>query len=434
MKKAIVLLCSLISIPAFSMDLLEVYQLAQRNDPAWRATLNNYLADQQNEAIARAGLLPNIGASGSLSRSRSEPNNAPQVFLSTSRQLGLSLRQPIFSPERWARYQQAKSATNLNDATLRAEQQAFVLKVAEAYFKVLQAEAQLEALKSEEDAFARQHLMMSERFKAGVVARTDVTEALAQYQNALANRISAEVNITASREELTAILGQPVQQLAPLRESMQYQTPYPNQISEWEGLAQRHNPEIEVARQRYVVAQRNQDIQRAGHKPSLDLVSNAGWSRQDLSLQTFNSGGKSLSVGLELNVPIYLGGQTSLAVRQAGYQTEAARDQILATQRQATSQVRSAFLNLQADQARIKARQAAVESGDVVAQASQVGYELGVRNIVEVFLAQRSAFAAKRDYIAARYDYVINVLRLRAASGQLTANDLMEINTWLQTP
>ena len=94
--------------------------------------------------------------------------------------------------------------------------------------------------------------------------------------------------------------------------------------------------------------------------------------------------------------------------------------------------MRSAFLNLQADQARIAARQAALESGDVVAEASQVGYELGVRNIVEVLLAQRSAFAARRDFIAARYDYVLNVLRLRAAAGQLTANDLAEINTWLK--
>ena len=431
MKIAIIALLTMVSLPVMAMDLLDTYRLAQQNDPAWRATLNTYLAEQQNEGIAYGGLLPNVSLFGTVNRSRFEPDVSPQTFLSTNRQYSLSVRQPVFSPERWARYQQAKVATHLNDATLQADQQAFVLKVAEAYFKVLQAEAQLASLRAEEDAFNHQYQMMQARFKAGVVARTDVTEALAQSQNALANRISAEVNITASREELTAILGQPVAQLAALRQDLPYEPPYPNQIAEWEALAKQHNPNIAVARLRADVAEQNRNIQAAGHQPRLDLIGSASQNKQDLSLQSFNDG-RSLSVGLELSIPIYSGGQTTRLVRQAAYQVDAAKDQISATERQATSQVRSAFLNLQADQARIAARQAAVESGEVVAEASQVGYELGVRNIVDVLLAQRSAFVARRDFIAARYAYVLNVLRLRAAAGQLTANDLAEINSWLK--
>ena len=431
MKTAIVVLLTMVSLPVMAMDLLDTYRLAQQNDPAWRATLNTYLAEQQNEGIAYGGLLPNVSLFGTVNRSRFEPDVSPQTFLSTNRQYSLSVRQPVFSPERWARYQQAKVATHLNDATLQADQQAFVLKVAEAYFKVLQAEAQLASLRAEEDAFNHPYQMMQARFKAGVVARTDVTEALAQSQNALANRISAEVNITASREELTAILGQPVEQLAALRQDLPYEPPYPSQIAEWEALAKQHNPNIAVARLRADVAEQNRNIQAAGHQPRLDLIGSASQNKQDLSLQSFNDG-RSLSVGLELSIPIYSGGQTTRLVRQAAYQVDAAKDQISATERQATSQVRSAFLNLQADQARIAARQAAVESGEVVAEASQVGYELGVRNIVDVLLAQRSAFVARRDFIAARYAYVLNVLRLRAAAGQLTANDLAEINSWLK--
>ena len=431
MKIAIIALLTMVSLPVMAMDLLDTYRLAQQNDPAWRATLNTYLAEQQNEGIAYGGLLPNVSLFGTVNRSRFEPDVSPQTFLSTNRQYSLSVRQPVFSPERWARYQQAKVATHLNDATLQADQQAFVLKVAEAYFKVLQAEAQLASLRAEEDAFNRQYQMMQARFKAGVVARTDVTEALAQSQNALANRISAEVNITASREELTAILGQPVAQLAALRQDLPYEPPYPSQIAEWEALAKQHNPNIAVARLRADVAEQNRNIQAAGHQPRLDLIGSASENKQDLSLQSFNDG-RSLSVGLELSIPMYSGGQTTRLVRQAAYQVDAAKDQITATERQATSQVRSAFLNLQADQARIAARQAAVESGEVVAEASQVGYELGVRNIVDVLLAQRSAFVARRDFIAARYAYVLNVLRLRAAAGQLTANDLAEINSWLK--
>jgi outer membrane protein len=351
--------------------------------------------------------------------------------LSSGRQYALSLRQPLFSPERWALYQQAKVATQLNDAMLRADQQAFVLKIAAAYFEVLQADTQLAALRAEETAFEQQHLMMQARLKAGVVARTDVTEVLAQFQNALANRISAELNSSSSREALAAILGQPVQQLAVLRPELPYVPPYPSQIADWEVLAKQQHPDITVARLRADVAQHNRKIQAAGHQPRLDLVGSISDNQQDLAIQSFNDGLR-LSVGVELSIPIYRGGQTTRLVRQAAYQVDAAKDQITAAERQATAQVRSAFLKLQADQARIAARQAAVTSGELVAEASQVGYELGVRNIVDVLLAQRSAYAARRDYLTARYDYVMNVIRLRAAAGQLTAADLAEINTWLQ--
>lgn len=431
MKTAIVVLLILVSLPVMAMDLLDTYRLAQHHDPAWRATLNTYLAEQQNEAIAAAGLLPNVSAFAAINRSRFDPDVSPQTFLSTDRQYSIAVRQPVFSPERWARYQQAKVATHLNDARLRADQQAFVLKVAEAYFNVLQAEAELASLRAEEHAFDRQHVMMQARFKAGVLAKNDVTEALAQYQSAVANRISAEISITTRREELTAILGQPVEQLAALRQDLPYEAPYPSQIADWEALAKQHNPNIAVARLRAAVADQNRKIQAAGHQPRLDLIASASENTQDLPQQSFNDG-RRLSVGFELSIPLYSGGQTTGLVRQAAYQVDAAKDQIVATERQAIAQVRSAFLNLQADQARIAARQAAVASGQVVAEASQVGYELGVRNIVEVLLAQRGAFAARRDYIAARYAYVINILRLRAAAGQLTAADLAEINTWLK--
>jgi outer membrane protein len=272
--------------------------------------------------------------------------------------------------------------------------------------------------------------MMNERFKAGLIARTDVTESLAQYQNAVANRIAGDIARTSAQEALAAILGQPVDTLSPLRDDIRYQAPYPADMNQWVALARQRNPQVEAARHAYTAALRNRDVQDAGRLPKLDFVGNATWSKQGLASQR-SSDGKDLSAGVELSVPLYTGGQVGLSVRQASYQADAARNQIDAAERQVVAQARSSFLNLQADRSRLEARQDAVKSGETVAEASQVGYELGVRNIVDVLLAQRNAFAARRDYVNSRYDYVINVIRLRAAAGQLTANDLTEINQWL---
>jgi outer membrane protein len=430
MKTTILLALGLLSMQVQAMNLLDTYQMALSNDPAWRAKLNTYLADQQNERIAYGGMLTSAALSASASRNRFDPKVVDQSLYYTSKRYGISARQPLFRPEVWQRYQQAKSTTSLNEARLQSDQQDFILKVTEAYLNVLRAEATVDALKAEERALERQNTMMTERFKAGLIAKTDVTEALAQYQNARANRISGEIAVTSAQEALAAIVGQPITGLAPLRDDMVYQAPYPNDMQAWVELAKTRHPQIEVARYQYQVAEKNRKVQLAGHKPTLDLVGNATINRQGLSTQSFNDG-DSYSVGLELNLPLYTGGQVTASVRQASYQVDAARDQMLAAERQVVAQARTSFLNIEADRAKIEARQEALSSGETVAKASQVGYELGVRNIVDVLLAQRNAFAAKRDYVTARYDYVLNVVRLRAAAGQLTANDLAEINTWL---
>ena len=133
----------------------------------------------------------------------------------------------------------------------------------------------------------------------------------------------------------------------------------------------------------------------------------------------------------EYRWPIYVGGRTSNAVRQATFAADAAREQVTATERQLNAQTRTAFLNVSADSYRVSARQQAVKSSEAALAATKAGYDVGTRNIVDVLLAERNVYAAKRDYANARYDYVINTLKLRAASGQLGELDIKELNGWL---
>ncbi|RYZ31334.1 MAG: hypothetical protein EOP49_39135, partial [Sphingobacteriales bacterium] len=179
------------STGGWAMDLLQTYQLALRTDPSWQATLNQYMADQQQEALVRGALLPTVGVSATLNRNRFEAEDSQTNQLqgqpinsaaSTSRQAALSFRQPLFRLDLWQQYQQAKVATSLNDSRFLTDQQAFILRVSEAYFAVLRAENLIGTLKSEEKALQNQMNMMLARFKEGVVARTDVSEAAAQYQ------------------------------------------------------------------------------------------------------------------------------------------------------------------------------------------------------------------------------------------------------------
>lgn len=418
------------SSTVMALDLLQCYQLAISNDPAWRATLSTYLADQQNEGLAFGALLPQIGASASITRQRIDPEQGNTTMNNTAKQAGLVLRQPLFRRDLWQRYQQARIGTTLNDAALEAQQQQFILKVGQAYFDALRADAVLDALYAEERAFNQQQTMMQERFKAGLIARTDWSEAQAQFQLTRAARISGEINVTNSREVLAGLIGQPVTTLSPLSENFQFIPPVPNQLAEWEQLSRSKNPSVQVARFQTDLAESNRKIQQSGHFPQLDLVGQGGWVDNSATQQKLTNG-KTLSAGLELSIPLYTGGRTTLTVRQAAYQVDAAEKKWQAAQRDALVQTRLAFLGLDADRAKLSARKEAQTSGDLVAEASKAGYDLGMRTMVDVLQAQRTAYAARRDLIAAKYDYVQHLLQLKAAAGVLSAGDLTEINQWL---
>ena len=438
-KWATVVLMSVLTTNAWSMDLVQTYQLALQQDPDWQANFDQYLADQQQEKLVHGALLPVVGLSASIKRNRFDPDNPQNNQImgqsisadsSTTKQAGLSLRQPLFRMDLWQQYNQAKTASNLNDSRYLASQQTFTLKVAEAYFDVLRAQSLMSTLAAEETALQRQMMMMQARLKEGVVARTDVSETVAQYQNAVANRIAGENQIINAKENLTIILGQSVPPLAPLANDFDAAPPVPNEVESWVALARQKSPQLAQARFQYQIAEENRKIQRSGYYPQLDLVAQTGWNKQTPTT-LFNNDGQNSAIGLELNLPLYRGGRTKTAVTQAAYQASAARNQVDLAERQVGAAVRSAFINLNTDRARIKARQNAMQSSELVAKASQASYDLGLRTIVDVLLAQRNAFAAQQDYMNARYDYVINVLRLKQAAGQLDEQALAEINQWL---
>lgn len=436
----LVLVNTSVSTLGFAQDLLETYRQALANDPSWQVTVNQYLADQQQERLALGGLLPTVGLSGAINRNRFQSDNPQSNMLlgqpvnssaSTTRQAALAIRQPLFRMDLWQQYQQAKVATSLNDSRFISDQQNFILRVAEAYFEVLRAQNLIGTLNAEVTALQRQMNMMQARFKEGVVARTDVSEAAAQYQNAVANRIAGDNQVINAQENLAIILGTTPQNLAPLSNDFEAQSPVPNQMQAWVDLAKQKNPQLSQARLQYQIAEKNRKIQQSGYYPQLDVVAQTGWNKQTPDSLISNNG-RSSAIGLELNLPLYRGGRTQTAVTQASYQAIAARDQIDVAERQVTGSVRSSFINLNTDRARIEARQQALQSSRLVAQSSQAGYDLGLRTMVDVLLAQRNSFAAEQDYINARYDYVMNMLRLKHAAGQLDIDALAEINQWLE--
>lgn len=420
-----------------AIDLAQAYDLALKNDADWAATTSVYKADMIKEGQNYGALLPTLGLSASYGENSFSPDSPsvlnPKVNYSGT-QYGLQVKQPLYRADLWRDYQRSKKSTTVTEATYRQKQQELVLKVSETYINVLRAQETLSTTQAEEAALKRQLEQAQKRFEVGLIAKTDVLEAQAQLDGAVANRISAEVGVSGARETLVSIIGKDPGQLAALRPDFKVTAPMPASADDWADLAKAHNPQMEAARMNQLVAESTLRAQRAGHLPQVDLVGSYSNTDNDVaktsSLATRN--GDSTSIAVELQWSLYAGGRTNNAISQATYQSDAAREQVSAVERQLIAQARTAYLNASADSYRTSARLQAVKSNEAALAATKAGYDVGTRNIVDVLLAERNLYAARRDHANAKYDYLINTLKLRAASGQLAVKDIQELNGWMQ--
>jgi outer membrane protein len=140
---------------------------------------------------------------------------------------------------------------------------------------------------------------------------------------------------------------------------------------------------------------------------------------------------KIATIGLQFQIPIYQGGYINSKVREASANQQKASEDLESAKRQADLDARSAYLNLVSSVAQIKAYEQALGSSQSQLDSTNLGYEVGVRNSVEVLNAQQQFFSAKRDLLQARYTYLFNVLALKFAVGLLGEADLEGVNQQL---
>lgn len=420
------LCCAMTTHPVWALDLLEATERAVQNDPAWQASINSYLADQQGEAIAKSALRPNINAQLSLNRNRFDPEQEYAPTLSyTQGQAGVVGRQPLYRPDLTARVRQARAAARLSDSSLARDQQNQQLQVAQAYLQVSQALDQQALLRAEVESLQRQYAAMQARNKVGVVARVEVSEALAQLQAAQANQQAVQSAITTAQAQLAQFIGpieEPIERLS-TRANLDGRLPQLN----WAN-AERDHPLLESARRRLALAEANVDVARRSDSPQLDAVGR--WSHTSTDPKGYANAGQSFSAGIELNLPLWLGGTPRLQTRQVELQRDAARDQLRATELQLRTQFDANLRNLSNDQTLIRAREQAVASGDEVNRATEAGYNLGMRTQLDLLQARRNALAARQQLSEARHQYVRNYLNAQASQGSLNRVVLQEVNRW----
>jgi outer membrane protein len=209
--------------------------------------------------------------------------------------------------------------------------------------------------------------------------------------------------------------------------------PSPADIERWTEQARQNGLAVRVQQAAAELAAREIERQRAGHLPTLDAVGSAGTNRAGGSATSpIGTDITQLVIGLQLNVPLYLGGAVDSRVREAVANRERALEEVENARRSAVLSARQAFLGVTSGISQVDALRAAMDSARISLDSTLLGLKVGVRTQVDVLNAQQAFFNARRDLVLARYATLLSGLRLQAAVGDLQDDDLRPIDALLR--
>jgi len=420
-------------------ELLNIYHLALDNDPVFLSAKASQQATLESVPQSRALLLPTLSLNASTTSNRQEILSSssdallfpPKTFNYTSNNYSLSLTQPLFHRDYFARMGQADAQVGQANAEFAAAEQDLIIRVAQRYFDVLAAIDNLAFARAEKTATERQLEQTRQRFDVGLIAITDVHETQAEHDLITAQEIEAENLLASQYEALRELTGNIHESLKMLGGNMPLIKPEPTDINQWSETASLQNLSLLAAKFSLRVAHKSIVLNRANHYPNFDITANYNYA--DIGGGSF--GGRESadsSVALQMTLPLYQGGAVNSQIREARHQYQQAQQALEQQRRSTLRQARDAYRNVMSAINRVTALKQAVISANSALNATEAGLDVGTRTAVDVLNVRRNLFRAQRDYARSRYDYVLSTLTLKQAAGQLSSTDLEQVNSWLK--
>ena len=411
----------------------DIYESAVRNDPVMRAARANLNVGKENLNVRRAYLLPVISTTASFTQSETDSESS-QVYSfiqedpfesksfsdSDTTSYGVSLTQAIFDMPAWYQFQSGKA-------------------MSDAYLGALRAFDNSETRKAEQRAIQRQLEQTTERFEVGLLPITDVHEAQAVFDDALVNSLEAQGALNIAFDALQVLTGESYDSLSGLTDNFVAKNPDPLDSQDWVIFSLNNNYQLKVAKLGKDSSYNQAKAAAAQLYPTITASARYSDSEREGTQVSYlpsesSSGTSSLNNGhtfsVSMSMPIWSSGLNA-GRRQAKQRSIAASENFNAAKRNTSQTARSRHQLVITSAARVKARAQAITSAESALSATQAGYEVGTRNIVDVLASQRAVFQSKRNYSNARYDYILSMMSLKEVAGQLSPDDIYQLNAWL---
>lgn len=423
-----------LSSPVSAMDLIHAYEAALANDPVFLAAAKENEAGQANRVIGRSALMPKVGgsylqqASDSIVTGPAYNGGPNQTFSRAypSDVVNFQLSQPLFNLEALARMRQGQAQGDYSQAKFIYQTQELLIRVLQAYSDVLYAQDNYRYLVAQRDAYREQLKVNQRMFERGEGTVTDALETRASYQMAEAQVIEANDAIENAKRKLEALTGQQIHkadEVKPLSKYFAVQALQQKAFEVWRDSAMASNSELQAAQHNIEVSRQEYEKQKAGHYPTVSAV--ASWNQSKSAYTAaIQQNANTTSGGVQINIPIFSGGEVVGRTSQARAGFEKAQAERDATRERVITELRKQFDLVGSSLAKIDALNKAVDSASELTKAMRKSVQGGQRINLDVLMADRALATAQRDLARSKYDYMLAYLRLKQQAGSLTLEDL----------
>jgi len=437
MKFYIKFLLLILSFNVVANDLLSIYQEALEKDPDFNAKKADLKISKEYLNQARSGLLPQLRFSASTNWNEYYQERVLQNDYNTF-SYNLNLSQPIFRLDSWFVTRQAKQNYEAAEARFAYQQQDLMIRVTQAYFKVLSAKSTLKSAEATEKALNNQYQTVTQRFNSGAASRIELAEAKSAFNRAQSDRVLAEGNVEISFEELNSIVGRQVEMVTPLNQNNEFIAPS-EEINSEVTKGREANYLIIEARNRLEAAESNTRSKTANYLPKIDLNANA--SRRTSKQYTFDGFDSDVDLpfsiptetenrafSIQFSMPLFTSGLNNSQRRQALLQEVKTEEQMILIERSVVQQIRSLYTALKTAELNIVSLRTAVDSSKDALDATRLGYELSSRNLIDLLQAERNYSETQNRLSQAMYGFIVTSLQYKQAIGTLRPEDIVKIN------
>jgi TolC family type I secretion outer membrane protein len=429
-----------------SIDLIALYQEALRKDSLLSSAHFQNKAAQELVKQGKSLFLPSINMNANFDKQNKErkflTSSLPSNDLLSGKKAnyetynyGVTIKQPLFNYSAYAEYKKILTQISLSDKQLIKTQQDLIFRISKAYFETLLATNQVDLFQYQRASIQEQLLKAEAQFDAGLISVTDINEAKTKKALIEAQQIGAIQKLKIKKREIQIITGTLPGKLTPLNPVITF-TEIDNLADDWILIAQENNLELQIKKDEIIIAEREIDSRRSSHYPTIDAVASRSrnWDKGGYPYgATKNEGIRSYSdsIGVEISIPIFSGGMTSSKVREAILLKSKLEQDVEYLRRSIELKVRDYYLSLQTNFSEISAYQQAMEAAALQLESTQLGFQEGLRNSVQVLDSQQILFNAKLNVLESRYNYIMNFINLKLSVGLLSFSDLDEVNQYL---
>ena len=417
-----------------SFDLDSAWRAAMQHDPAYQAAISEREAGETNRAMGRAGLLPQVTATvgrtrydGTLDAPGQGGREVREDLDFTSEVNELRATQSVFNWGRIAEYRQGHARADYSLAVFDTKAKDTAVRLVNRYFQTLLAYENVVLARNNLEANEKHIVAAQRRFDSGEGTITDVSETNSRHDLSRAELIQRQDALVVARRELQEMVGVAPDNLVGLTSKFKLLPLNPPAQAEWMAMAMAGNAEIRSGLENVRIAEAEIDRNFGGHLPSVDLVA-ARRVVESETISTRNQDSATTSVGVQVNLSIFSGGQTSALVDQSRHNRDRAQAELAATRERIAVEVTRQYQGVVSGAERIRALEVAVESTAQALRAVERGYQAGTRSVVDILDAQDRLYRSQLDLTQARLEYVLARLMLNAAAGTLDASVIATIN------